>query len=527
MGLGNSKYFKKKGATKLTIIKLLKVLNKIKLLSPLGLSRLISAISKYGINIMLLLKITESTYGNKVALVDGNETVSYKQLLLQCEKLSFIFKENYQLEEGQKVAFLCKNHASLVKSIFAVSRLGSDIYLLNTEMSKLQFNQLVKQHDFDFLIYDFELNSFIEESHYSNRKILSYHENLPSVNNLLKTNVVQTYRIQRSSISKIVLLTGGTTGISKAVTHKPSIFNFLDPFSTLLSRLNLLTYNTAYIATPIYHGYGIAILFSFIALGKKVVINDGFNAKKACGLIREHKVEVITVVPLMIHKMLETSVEDLKSLRCIASGGAKLNSSLVETVQYKLGDVLYNLYGTSEAGLNIIATPQDLKYSVNTIGKEIKGSRLKVMDNKIEIVDGRIGQFYIHNKWSMRNTKSPWIATGDLGYQDPNGYYFLCGRTDDMVVSGGENIYPIEVEQVLINHPLVEDVAIIGISDEKYGQTLKAFVQTGKNDETITKEALVEWLRPRVARFQLPKEIVFVNNLPYTPLGKIDKKQLK
>ena len=523
----NSKYFKKKGETKLTIIKLIQVLNKLKLLSPLGLYRLISAISKYGINIMLLLKITEKTYGNKVALVDGNETVSFKQLLLQCEKLSIILKENYYLKDRQKVAFLCKNHASLVKSIFAVSGLGSDLYLLNSEMSKLQFNQLVNQHDFDFLIYDFELISFIEESEYRKEKILSYHENLPAIDNLLKINVDQTHRIQRSSMSKIVLLTGGTTGISKAVTHKPSIFKFLDPFSTLLSRLNLLTYNTAYIATPIYHGYGIAILFSFIALGKKVIINDGFNAEKACSLIREHKVEVITVVPLMIHKMLETSVEDLRSLRCIASGGAKLNPSIVKKVFCELGDVLYNLYGTSEAGLNIIATPQDLKYSANTIGKEIKGVKLKVMDDKIEVVDGRIGQFCINNKWSMRNSKSPWIDTGDLGYRDDNGYYFLCGRTDDMVVSGGENIYPIEVEQVLINHPLVEDVAVIGIVDEKYGQTLKAFVQKGKNDENITKEALVEWLRPRVARFQLPKDIIFINSLPYTPLGKLDKKQLK
>lgn len=505
----------------------MQVLYKIKLLSPSGLYRLISVIYKSGINVMLLLKITEKIHGNKVALVDGNETVSYKQLCLQCEKLSIILKGNYQVKEGQKVAFMCKNHSSLVKSIFAFSRLGSDIYLLNFEMSKLQFNRLVNQHDFDFLVYDFELHSFIEESQFRKEKIISYHEILPAINNLLNTNVDQTHSIQRSSMSKINLLTGGTTGVSKAVTHKPSIVNFLNPFSTLISRLNLLSYKTAYIATPIYHGYGIAILFSFIALGKKVVINEGFNAEKACSLIRAHNVEIITVVPLMIHKMLETSIEDLKSLRCIASGGAKLNPNLVEKVNGELGDVLYNLYGTSEAGLNIIATPQDLKYSANTIGKEIKGVRLKVMDDKNEVVHGRIGQFCVNNNWSMRNSKSPWVETGDLGYRDVNGYYFLCGRTDDMVVSGGENIYPIEVEQILINHPQVEDVAIIGISDEKYGQTLKAFVQSSKNVEMLTKEALVDWLRPRVARFQLPKDIVFVNNLPYTSLGKLDKKQLK
>lgn len=510
----------------MTIVKLIHVLYKIKLLSPFGLCRLISSIYKCGINLMLLLHIVERTYGNKVAIIDGNETINYKQLLFQCEKLSIIFKENYQLKEGQKVAFLCKNHASLVKSIFAVSRLGADIYLLNAEISKWQFSQLVKDHHFDFFVYDFELTSFMDIPQYSKTKILSYHDHLPAINNLIDTNIDKKSKIPRSSMSKLVLLTGGTTGKSKEVTHKPSILNFLNPFSTLLSRLNLLTYNTAYIATPLYHGYGIAIMFVFIALGKKVVINELFNAEKACRLIREHNVEIITVVPLMIHKMLKMSVEDLKSLVCIASGGAKLNPNLVEEVSHELGDVLYNLYGTSEAGLNIIATPQDLKYSASTIGKKIKGVRLKVMDNDKEISDGSIGQFYIKNKWSMKNSKSTWIKTGDLGYRDHNGYYFLCGRTDDMVVSAGNNIYPIEIEQILMNHPLVGDVAIIGVNDEKYGQTLKAFVQS-VNNERLTKEALIEWLRPKVARFQLPKDIVFVHHLPYTSLGKLDKKQLK
>lgn len=510
----------------MTIVKLLNVLYKIKLLSPLGVYRLITAIYKCGVNIMLLLHIAERTYGTKIALVDEDETVSYKQLLLQSEKLSIIFREKYQLKRGQKVGFLCQNHASLVKSIFAVSRLGPDIYLLNTEMSKMQFNQLVDQHKFEFLIYDFELSYLVDGSKYSNDKVLSYHSNLPAIDNLLNSNVDDNYKLKRSSMSKIVLLTGGTTGKSKEVAHKPSIYNFSSPFLALLTRLKLLHCNTAYIATPIYHGYGIAVLISFIALGKKVVISNGFNAKKACSLIRDHNVDVVTVVPLMIHKMLKNNVEDLKSLVCIASGGAELNPKLTAEVFSKLGDVLYNLYGTSEAGLNIIATPHDLKYSPKTIGKAIEGVRLKVLDNsKKKVEDGTIGQFCIKNKWSMRNSENFWIETGDLGYRDNNGYYSLLGRTDDMIVSAGVNIYPIELEQVLINHSLVEDVAVIGIRDEEFGQRLQAFVQPV--NAHLTKEALYEWLRPKVARFQLPKNIVIVDNMPYTPLGKLDKKQLR
>ncbi len=527
MGIVNSAYFKKKGEVILKVFKIIYALYKIKLLSPLGLYRLISAIYKYGINLMSLLLFAERTYGNNIALVYENETISYKQLLSQSEKLSNVLKKNYQFKSGQKIGFLCKNHASLVKSIFAVSLLGADIYLLNAEMSKSQLNSILDHYDFSFLVYDFELSSLIEQSNYTKQKILSYHDNLPAINNLLNTSVDEEPMVQRTSLSKIVILTGGTTGNFKLAAHKPSIFNFLNPFLTLFTRLNLINYNTAYIATPIYHGYGVAVLFLFISLGKKIVINNGFDAKKACNLIRKHNVEIVTVVPLMIYKMLKNNAQDLKSLSCIASGGAELNPKLVDEVFNKLGDVLYNLYGTSEAGLNMIATPQDLKYSANTIGRKINGVKIKILDdNKNEVQTGKIGQFCVKNRWSMKNGNKSWIEMGDLGYRDNKGYYFLRGRVDDMVVSAGENVYPIEIEQVLRDHPQIEDAAAIGISDENFGQRLKVFVLPVKNAH-ITKEELFEWLRPRAARFQIPKDIILVDNMPYTPLGKLDKKQLK
>lgn len=508
------------------IVRLIKVLYYIKLLSPVGLVRLVASIYGNGINLMTLLKIAGSVCGDKVAIVDGDETISYKQLLSQSEKLAIIFKEKYQLKAGKKVGFLCKNHALMVRAIFATSRLGPDIYLLNTEMSEMQLKQLVKQHNFDVLIIDFELSDLLENSGYSKGKIISNHKDLPAINHLLHGTIDKKSKLQRSSSSKIMLLTSGTTGKVKEVAHKPSLLNFLNPFLTLLTRLKLFNYHTAYIATPIFHGYGIAILVSCIALGKKVVIRKGFHAQEACQLIREHNVEVVTVVPLMIHKMLETNADDLTSLKCIASGGAELNPKLVETVFCKLGAVLFNLYGTSEAGLNMIATPQDLQYSTSTIGKKIEGVQLKILDqDKEPVEDGVVGQFCIKNRWSMRNSENDWIETGDLGYRDQNGYYFLRGRTDDMVVSAGENVYPIEIEQLLMHHPLVDAVAVIGIQDVQFGQRLQVFVQPV--NAHLTKEALMEWLRSRVARFQMPKNIVFVASMPYTTLGKLDKNKLR
>lgn len=185
------------------IFKLINVLYRIRLLSPLEVYRLIAIIYKYGINVMALLYFAEKTYADKIALVDEHETISYKQLLSQSEKLSIVLKENYRLKKGQKVVFLCKNHASLVKSIFAISLLGADIYLLNTEMGQSQFNNLLERYDFNFLVYDFELSSLIEQSYYTEDKILSYHDSLPAVNNLLNTSVNEKLKLKRTSLSEI------------------------------------------------------------------------------------------------------------------------------------------------------------------------------------------------------------------------------------------------------------------------------------------------------------------------------------
>lgn len=507
--------------------KLIYVLYKIRLLSPLAFFRLISAIYKHGINLMALLNFSARTYGKKIALVDEEETLTYNQLFAQSVELSVVLRERYQLTKGKKAGLLCKNHASLVKAIFAVSLSGADLYLLNAEMSKDQLNNILERHDFDLLVYDEEQSSLFEQSSYTKAKLLSYHDTFPAINNLLAASMSEKQIRHRTSSGKLVLLTGGTTGNAKEAAHKPSLFNYLDPFSAFLTRLKILNYHTAYIATPIYHGYGVAVLLLFCALGKKVVIHRKFDAEKACQLIREHQVEVVTVVPLMVHKMLKSNADDLKSVSCIASGGAELNPKLVKETLSQWGEVLYNLYGTSEAGLNIIATPQDLTYSAHTIGRKIKGARLMIVDDhKKEVEIGRVGQFCIKNKWSMRNNTNSWIETGDLGYRDEQGYYFLCGRADSMIISAGENVYPLEVEQVLLTHPSVEDAAVIGIRDEYFGQRLKAFVILTLPAET-TEEKLAEWLRSRLARYQLPKEIIFVDHLPYTSLGKLDKKLLK
>lgn len=507
------------------IFKLFYVLYKMKMLSPFAIFRLGASIKKYGINLMTLLSFASSTYGNRIALVEDNETLTYREFFEEVKKLSLLIKESYSLKKGTRVGVLCRNHAAMVRSLFAVSLTGADIFFLNVEMNNEQFKKLLEKYSFELLIYDSDLTSMVDNSNYSNARLFSYHDKLPSINSFLHTDISGIGEVQRTNSGKVVLLTSGTTGNYKIAVHKPSLFNYLNPFVAVLTRLRLSNCNTAYIATPIYHGYGFAILLLFFALGKKVVITKRFNAEKACSLIHDNGVEVMIAVPLMINKLLKYNTENFRSLSCVVSGGVELNPKLVQATFNKWGNVLYNLYGTSEAGLNIIATPEDLKYATNTIGRKIKEVKLRILDDdKREVKIGKIGQFCIRNKWSMTNSTS-YIETGDLGYRDEKGYYFLCGRVDDMVVSSGENVYPIEVEEIIKKHPQVEDAAVVGVKNELFGQRLRVYVLRA-SDSYTTKEELLCWLNSRLARFQMPEDIIFVERLPYTNLGKLDKKQL-
>ncbi len=416
----------------------------------------------------------------------------------------------------------------MVEAIFAVSSTGADLYLLNADMSGGQLRDLLNGLDPDLLVYDEECAELLRQTTYAKPKLISYHDTLPAIDNLHAEAATDRIALPRASSGKLVLLTGGTTGRPKEAAHRPSLFNYLNPFAAFVSRLRILQYDNAYIATPIYHGYGIAVLLLCFAVGKKVFVRREFDAAKACRLIRDHRVEIATVVPLMLHKMLRTNADDLKSLACIASGGAELSPGLAEETLRRLGKVLYNLYGTSETGLNFIATPEDLQYDARTVGRKIKGVRAKILDarNK-EVGVGQVGRICIRNGWSISDRSARRIDTGDLGYADRRGRYFLCGRADSMIVSAGENVYPLEVEQALQMHPQVEEAAVIGVSDELFGQRLKAVVVPASDaEEVVTPEQLRDWLRTRLARYQMPREIVIADRLPYTTVGKPDKRRL-
>lgn len=501
------------------MLTLLRKLYRTGLLTPGGVYYLLEAVLTTGINLMALLRLAARLHPQRTAVVDTRERLNYRQLWQQAETLAVRLAEEYGIRQGWRVAIATRNHAATIKAIFAISRLGAHVFLVNPEMSADQVLALSKRLRFDFYIYDPEQQKRLpvfEQLGLANKTLPTYHPTAVSVDQLARQQTTRS-RLKKVKPGNIVIMTGGTTGQPKPASRKPSALAFLPPFIALLCQVHLDRYRSLYIATPIYHGFGLSALLIGVVLGAELYITQRFDAKQACDLIVRYDIQVVTLVPLMLQRMLNHDAESLMSLQRILTGGALLKSELATNTLHQLGPILFDLYGTSEAGFCIMATPDLLRRKPASIGQPLPGVQAKV------VTDGdKIGCLCIRSAWSVNRKR--WIETGDLACLDNDGDIFLYGRVDDMIVSGGENVYPTELETVLLQHPDIDTAAVIGIADEEFGQRLKAIVVSRQQ---LNDSSLRDWLKPRVARYQMPAIIEFRKELPYTTLGKLNKKELR
>jgi acyl-CoA synthetase (AMP-forming)/AMP-acid ligase II len=504
---------------------LIRKLHRTRLLTIPGLYRLLEGVLTTGINLMALLRVAARLHPDRTAVIDDRERLTYPELWRQSEALAAALHAGHGIQPRQKVAIACRNHAAAIKAIFAFSRLGTHVFLVNPEMSADQLLALEDRLRFDFYVYDEPLAAVFATPSLGKKALPSYHPTDLSIDRLASSSGPRNVRLRKARAGTIVVMTGGTTGQPKAAGRKPSILDFLPPFVALLTQVNLDHYRTVYIATPIYHGFGLASLFMGVALGAEMYFTERFEAARSCALIARHRIELVTLVPLMLQRILNRDTGALSSLRCIATGGAMLSPALARESLARLGPTLFNLYGTSEGGFAIMATPEQLARKPESIGKPVRGVCARILDKADqEVGENAVGRLCLRSAWTT--SKKDWIETGDLAFRDAEGDIVLCGRVDDMIVSGGENVYPIELENVLLQHPDVAAVAVVGMADAEFGQRLRAVVVTRKGS-TLDREALLDWLKPRVARHQMPAVVEFRDELPYTPLGKLDRKTLR
>lgn len=504
---------------------LLQKLHRTRLLTVPGVCRMVEAMMTTGFNLMALLQVAARLFPRRIAITDDQGRVTYHELWRQAEALAGALQADFRIRPRQKVAIACRNHAAAVKAIFAFGRLGAHLCFVNPEMRADQLRALEDRLRFDFYVYDDPLAAAFADPPLREKSLPSYHPTGPSIDQLATQPGPPKSRLKKVRGGNVVLLSGGTTGQPKTASRKPSVLDFLPPFVALLTQLDFDDCRSLYVATPIYHSFGLPALVMGVILGAETYLTTRFEAARACELVARHRIEVMTVVPLILKRMLNQDAAALTSLRRIVSGSDTLTPALASESLARLGPTLFNLYGTSEAGTVTLATPPELGRKPGTIGKPIWGVRVRLLDGADrEVGPDEIGRVCVRSAWTTN--KKGWVETGDLAYRDADGDYFLCGRVDDMIVSGGENVYPIELENVLAQHPGVAAVAVVGVPDVEFGQRLKAVV-VARPGHGLDKGAVLDWLRPRVARHQMPGVVEFRDELPYTPVGKPDKKALR
>ena len=294
------------------------------------------------------------------------------------------------------------------------------------------------------------------------------------------------------------------------------------------------------IAAPLFHAWGFAHMFLSTPLASTLVLTRRFDAEQTLRVIAEQRAEALVVVPVMLQRILELPEQvsqryDISSLRVIAVSGSALSGALARRAMDRLGPVVYNLYGSTEVSWATIADPTDLRNAPGTAGRVPRGTTVKILDrDRRELPTGESGEIFVGSELLFEGYTGgadkprfgALMSTGDVGHFDADGRLFIDGRDDDMVVSGGENVYPGEVEELLEGIPGVRETAVIGVDDEQWGQRLRAFVAL-IDGASMTEGALKDHVKANLAAYKVPRDVVFVDELPRNATGKVLKRELR
>ncbi|QUB78493.1 class I adenylate-forming enzyme family protein [Prevotella jejuni] len=479
------------------------ILYRLHIVSPKGVWMWTKSLVAEGISLMALLRFAAHFYPQRCALKDGKAALTYQETYQKAQDLAQLLHTQYHLRPNMRVAILGRNSLILTLLLPALSRLGVQTVLLNTDMGREQLSNHLRGRQYQLFIYDDDLI-----------------ENLPPISFQTVTTtelhhliIYRDYQYEQKRLPRIgrgreiIIHTGGSSGNYQRVERRPSVTSFLPPLVALLREIGVYQYQSVLIALPFYHGFGLATLIVSLLMGKEIYLQGRFDAPKTLEIIQHEHIEVIPIVPAMLSRIWQTTgaKEMIKSLKCMICGGDSLPKSLINLTHNQLGEILFNLYGTSEAGFFLLATPHDLaSFDEPTLGKAIWGVRCKIKKTDKE----NTGALWVQSSWAMTRRKNKWQNTKDIVYQNAEGYFFHRGRTDRMVVCGGENVHPEHVEQVLLSHPLISAARAFSVPNPAFGNVIHAEVECAHNS-SLSQSALLNWLRPQLSRAEMPHAITF------------------
>ncbi|KRA32536.1 MULTISPECIES: AMP-binding protein [unclassified Nocardioides] len=496
--------------------------------------RMLAALGDYG-PLGAATKLAAIRHGSLPAVADERGEITYRELDEQVDRLANALLD--RLEPDDTVGILCRNHRGALIAAFAASRAGLTTVWLNTAFSARQCSEVAGREGVDLLVHDVEFAPVVADLEPRRGKVaVDIEQATDELDDLIASGADRSPPAPAHP-GRVVLLTSGTTGTPKgAPRSEPK--GFVVPGS-LLERMPMRAREATVIGPPLFHGTGLVVALLTIALGSKLVLRRTFDAATMLADVAEHRATTVCLVPVMLQRVLALGEEhvagqDLSSLRVVFCAGSQLPASVATRAQDLLGEVVYNLYGSTEVAIATLATPKDVREAPTSVGRPVLGSRIKLLDDGgREVPSGDIGRVFVgtttpfagYTGGGGKEIVDGLLATGDVGHFDAAGRLYIDGRDDDMIVSGGENVFPAEVEDLLLTHPAVLEASAIGVEDEEFGQRLRAFVVLHEPG-TATADELRTFVKDNLARYKVPRDVVFLDELPRNPTGKVLKKVL-
>ena len=503
--------------------------------------RSLAALHRWGPTAAAAYKGASIASPARTAIVDERGTLTFEQVHRRTNALAHELSAA-GVRAGDGVAIMCRNHRGFIDATVACGKLGASSLYLNTAFAGPQITDVLQREDPVAVIYDEEFAGLVGEGASTRQRFIAWSEPGSAADEPLLDDLIERGREDDlrppAEPGRVVILTSGTTGTPKGAARKQP--DSLEPMAALLSKIPLRAEEATMIAAPMFHSWGFAHFSLALPLASTLILRRRFDPEDTLRAVSQHRASTLAVVPVMLQRIMDLEPQiisryDVSALRVIALSGSALPGDLATRAMDVFGDVLYNLYGSTEVAWATIATPEDLRAAPGTAGRAPLGTVVKLLDEQgVEVLKGQTGRIFVGNEMMFdgytggggKEVIDGLMSTGDMGRLDEGGRLFVDGRDDEMVVSGGENVFPREVEDLLAEHEQIEDVAVVGVEDAEFGQRLKAFV-VARDGASISEQDVQAYVKHNLARYKVPRDVVFVDELPRNATGKVLKNALR
>nr|CEL16616.1 Long-chain-fatty-acid--CoA ligase [Kibdelosporangium sp. MJ126-NF4]CTQ89033.1 Long-chain-fatty-acid--CoA ligase (EC 6.2.1.3) [Kibdelosporangium sp. MJ126-NF4] len=500
---------------------------------PDRMLRQMAQLAKWGATVAGGYQASAVRIPNEVSYHDELTSHTFAEVEERTNRMANLLAK-YWVTEGSRVALMCRNHGTMLEAFIACGKLGADVLLMNTGLAAAQIAEVIRQHRPTLLMVDDEFAGLTTYLPPNLPRIRTWAEPFgrgPNVEELIAHGTPDRITPPKKP-GKIVVLTSGTSGTPKGAKRPTP--RGLGNAAAVLSRIPLRAGEKMLVAAPMFHTWGLAAVQLGMPLRSTLVLQRRFHPQSALQAIEEHKCTSMFAVPIMLQRMVDLPKAvreryDTSSLRVVASSGSALPGRLAEKFMDAFGDILYNLYGSTEVSWGTVADPRDLRAAPTTAGMPPLGTRIAILQGAgVPTPPGVIGRIFVGNDMLFDGytnganlaLRHSLMDTGDRGYLDADGRLFVEGRDDEMIVSGGENVFPGPVEEALTALPQVLEAAVVGVPDYEYGQRLAAYLVLRPGAQ-LDADFVRRYVQERLARFAVPRDVVFVEDLPRNATGKV------